>query len=147
MQIRPLDAFADLPQTITGMDGSIYASANLVFDTSDYSFTYNDPNTGLSTNVTDNITRADKLNFPGFDPVVDNNRLSYYVAGHQATVNAAGISPLAPLPTSTASLFATNLGNTITNPTSNSTIQKLLTYGAIGLGAYLVIGLIINRRR
>lgn len=146
MQVRPFDAFGDLPQTITGIDGSIYATASLVFDTADYSFTYNDPNTGLSMVVTDNITRADKLNFPGFDPVVDNNRLSYYVAGHQQTVNAAGISPLAPLPTSTTAIFTSNLQNEA-NLGSGSVTSKLLTYAAIGLGAYLVIGLIINRRR
>lgn len=74
--------------------GQVVDTDQVAFDPSTYLFTLN------SQDITDNITRADKLaNWPNFDPVIDNNRL----AGKGVT----------PLTTSVTSIFFDRL---ITDP-------------------------------
>lgn len=148
MQIRPFDA--DPNQTVTLNDGTVVQYSGLAFNSSDYSWSYTDPDTGWSYDETNNVPRATQLTFPGFDPTVDNKRLSYYVAGHTATVNAAGISPLADLNTSVADIFATNVSNQLASATSlnsGSLGQKIALYAVAGIVIMAIVNNAITPRR
>lgn len=136
MQIKPFAA--DPNATVTLNDGTVVQYAGLAFNSSDYSWSYTDPDSGTITDETNNVPRATQLTFPGFDPTVDNKRLSYYVAGHTATADAAGISPLADLDTSVTDAFVTNVSNEISSATS-------LSSGSIGskIAMYAVAGIVL----
>lgn len=133
MQITPLSADPNVPSTITLIDGTVIPYDSITFDTSNYHFTMSPGGGGNPVDITNNMYRADKLTFPNFDPVEDNYRLSYYVAGHTATVDAAGVNPLQPLDESVLGAF---------NANNASTFDSIKKFAAYALAAYVGIQLL-----
>jgi len=140
MQLRPLNA--DPNSMINLLDGTQVPYGDITFDTVSYHFTYHPTDGSPMVDITNTMTRADKLTFPSFDPVKDNNRLSYE-AGRTQVVDKAGIAPTDELNTNVADLFAQNVGHQISDIASTGT--KIVKYVAIGAGVLLLLS-IINKR-
>lgn len=126
---------------ITLLDGRQVDPANIVFDPQSYHFTLN------SEDVTALIKRADKIaNWPDFDPVVDNTRLSNQA---QNNVNL----PQTDLPTNTAAIFTNQI---LTDPLAApldalkneiNSVFATTTGKVLIVGGLVLIGLLILPRR
>lgn len=130
---------------ITLLDGTQLSLSDISFDPTTYHFTQ----ISTGADITDNISRADKIaNWPNFDPTVDNTRLSNEEAG--------GTGPVAPLDDSTLSILGTQLAtdplaapiaaakselnNVVNSITGGSTIAKV----GLAAGALLAVAVIVK---
>lgn len=125
---------------ITLLDGRQVALSNISFDSDTYHFTLID----TGEDVTNLISRADKLaNWPDFDPTIDNTRASNEASG--------GTGPVAPLNTSTASIFTNQiltdplaapisaLNSAVAELSASSGIQKIGLILGLGLAAIVLV--------
>lgn len=136
-QIRPFAADPASPTMIKGIDGTTYTYADITFNSANYTFTYDDGSGAID--ITGNMYRADMLTFPGFDPTVANNLLSYN-AGRTQVVDAAGIAPGAELNTNTASIFAQDVGQTLSSAVNTgATVGKYVVIGAVAIALIMIL--------
>lgn len=130
---------------ITLLDGTLVETSDVRFEPSTHHF-YWDSGAAGWLDVTNTMTRAQKLMWPDFDPQKDNLRL--FTQAHPSANPVSSTSPTAiffdqiynePLraPIEQAERVVQSTGDAISKATG---IQALLVMGAIGIGLYFWLG-------
>jgi hypothetical protein len=136
---------------ITLLNGTVVDTADIVFNTSDYSFTLS--NAGGTQDVTLQITEADKeANWPNWDLTTWNN---IYYTNYLYPQTHGGAAAPAVGSTSTLTNFMTQIetdplaaplqsadtlvGNTVKTLIGSSAVQTIVIFGALALIGYLIL--------